>query len=72
MLGRPNRLELRRLRERSYRQRVRTGLRAAPVEYDADLLDFLIRTGWLADADAGDKHKIGTAISAVMRDAARG
>jgi hypothetical protein len=47
-------------------------LRAAPVEYDADLLDFLIRTGWLADADAGDKHKIGTAISAVMRDAARG
>ena len=51
---------------------MRIGLRAAPVRYDADLLDFLIRTGWLADADAGDKHKIGTAISAVMRDAARG
>jgi len=50
---------------------VRIGLRAAPVRYDADLLDFLIRTGWLADADAGDNHKIGTAISAVMWDAAR-
>jgi hypothetical protein len=40
------------------------------VEYDATMLEFLIATRWLAEADAGDPDKVGAAVSAMWRESA--
>jgi hypothetical protein len=54
-----------------YRARQRNGRIVAPVEADADVVGFLIRTKWLAESDAHDRRAIGRAITAVMKDAAK-
>jgi hypothetical protein len=41
------------------------------IEVGAEVLDLLIRLRWLADADAGDKAAVGSAITRMLQDAAR-
>jgi hypothetical protein len=41
------------------------------VDYDGEVLDMLIRRGWLAEQDAGDERAVGRAISRALADAAR-
>jgi hypothetical protein len=65
------RQEARRRRDARHRARVRAGVRIAPVEYGGELLDFLIKTRWLLPEDASDARKVGSAITAAMRDASR-
>ena len=67
----PSRQEARRRRQARHRARVRNGVRVAPVAYDAELLDFLVKTRWLLPEDASDARKVGCAITAAMRDASR-
>jgi hypothetical protein len=42
-----------------------------PVEVSADTLDFLVATRWLRDDDATNPAAIGSAIGALLEDAAR-
>jgi hypothetical protein len=53
----------------TYRRRLRAGLVVAPVEVGSDIIDLLIRTGWLAECDAIDKAAIGRAVGEILRDA---
>jgi hypothetical protein len=60
-------------RERKLRRAVRIAAGLActgPVEYDSTMLDFLIATHWLAEADESDSKKIGEAVSRMWRDTA--
>jgi hypothetical protein len=62
---------------RRYRLRARRGVRCFRGEYDGQVLNFLLRTHWLAEADlrGGDERgvdeAVGRAITALLRDAAR-
>jgi len=42
-----------------------------PVEVGAEILDLLVRLGWLDAALADDRAEIGKAIGAMIADAAR-
>jgi hypothetical protein len=55
--------------QRAYRRRLKAGLIVVPAEIDCEILDLLIRTGWLAESGAGDKAAIGRAVSEILRDA---
>jgi hypothetical protein len=57
--------------QRRYRQRQRDGRAVYRVEVDGEVVALLIRTRWLAEADAGDKQAVGRAISAMISDAAK-
>jgi hypothetical protein len=61
----------RRARQRRYRQRAAAGVWVIQIEVGAEVLDLLIRLRWLADADAGDKAAVGSAITRMLQDAAR-
>jgi hypothetical protein len=50
---------------------VQRGEAVALVPYDGAVLDLLVRLRWLAEADVADKVKVGAAISAMLRDAAK-
>jgi hypothetical protein len=67
----PTRTSRRAARDARYRQRLQRGEAIALVCYGAETLDMLIRLRWLSEVDAGDKGKVGAAISALLRDAAR-
>ena len=61
----------RQARQARYRARVRARQRIAPVAFDEDVLDLLVRLNWLSEADAGDVRAVGDAISALVSHAAR-
>lgn len=61
----------RKLKDKRYRRRRDDGRACYTVELGAEELSFLIRTQWLAEAEAGDKHAVGRAIGAMVADAAR-
>jgi hypothetical protein len=63
--GKPNRWQA------DYRRRQASGRVIAPVEVDADVVAFLVRTKWLSP-DVDDRQAIGRAIAAAMKDAAKG
>jgi hypothetical protein len=42
----------------------------ATVPYNGDVLDLLVRTGWLAEAAAGDRKAVGQAIARLLQDTA--
>jgi hypothetical protein len=42
-----------------------------PVEVNAEVLELLVRLGWVANQDAGDKRAVGAAIARLLADAAR-
>jgi hypothetical protein len=58
-------------RDRRYRARRESGKAVAQVEFDAAILDFLIRTRWLAEGNSTVARAVGEAISAMLADAAR-
>ena len=62
----------RRKRDARYRRRARESVMVVPIEVGAGVLDFLIRTRWLDELDAGDKHAIAAAIGAMLKASAEG
>jgi hypothetical protein len=57
--------------KRRYRARVRKGEIVAPVDsIDAEIVDFLTGTSWLAEAGAEDRREIGRAILRLLGAAA--
>jgi hypothetical protein len=60
-------------RDRHYRFRARqkAGVAVAPVEFDAAVVDFLVRTAWLPPDEISDRSAVGKAIAAMLQDAAR-
>ena len=56
-------------RQRAYRKRVKASCVVVPVEVDAAIVDLLVRLRWLREREAGDRGKIGQAISALLRAA---
>jgi hypothetical protein len=61
----------RRARDRRYRVRKSRALAVAPVEFDGEMVNFLLRAEWLFPHEAHDKVKIGEAIRAMVRDSMR-
>jgi hypothetical protein len=59
------------VRSRAYRQRQRAGRIVAPVPVDADVIELLLRLGWISEADASDRRAIGAAIATMLADTAR-
>jgi len=62
----PARSSRRSAAQRAYRARQRAGRIVAPVEVGADVVDLLVRLGWLAEHEADDKVAIGKAIAAML------
>ena len=58
-------------RHRRFRARRRAGKAVASVEFDAAVLNFLVKLKWLLEAEASDRGAVGRAIGALIRDAAR-
>jgi hypothetical protein len=58
-----------RARQRRYLRRVESGLVVVPVECDGAILTMLIATGWLREAHADDRAKVGDAIARLLADA---
>jgi hypothetical protein len=58
-------------RHKRFRRRRRDGKACAMIEYDASVIDFLVRTHWLQEGEVADRASIGRAIGALIRDAAR-
>jgi hypothetical protein len=59
--------ELRRRRQARHRERVRRGVALCQVEYSGEILDLLVRLGWLDERAAGDAQAVGDAIAALLR-----
>jgi hypothetical protein len=68
MLQRPDRAPDRRAR---HRQRARDGRRCYQVELGGEELEFLIRTQWLAEAEASDRLAVGSAVARLIAASAR-
>jgi len=49
-------------RQKRCRLRQRAGVMVVPVEIDGQVLDLLIKMGWVTEADAGSREKVGQAI----------
>ena len=74
MLDRPTtgaRAPPRRDRWRVYRQRQRDGVISVPVDVGPEVLELLLRTGWLAEEHVADRHAIALAIGAMLKASAR-
>ena len=71
MLERPsNRRQAASSRQRRYRRRLRAGLMPVRTDIDAAVVSMLVDIGWLAEADSGDREKIGAALSAMLLNVA--
>ena len=57
-------------RKARYRKRQVCGVVSVPVEVDAAVVDFLIRTEWLTEREAADRRAVGAAVSRVLKDSA--
>lgn len=68
MLDRPNPQSA---RQQRYRLRLRHGEACASVTYDHRVVDFLIRTEWLTEAEADDRQAVGLAIGRLLRASAK-
>lgn len=72
MLQRPDRADAPgESRRQRYRRRQALGLGIAPVEFDATIVDFLVRTSWLPADETHDRALVGRAIAALIKDSAR-
>jgi hypothetical protein len=58
-------------RHARHRARVKAGIACTTVEYSAEVLDLLVRLGWLTEPEASDRDAVGRAIGELIRDAAR-
>jgi hypothetical protein len=68
MLKRPDHVPDRHARHRA---RQRAGKAVAPVEYDAAVVDFLVKNLWLEERETCDRSAIGAGIARMLADAAR-
>jgi hypothetical protein len=61
------------LRNRAYRRRTRAGRSTVLVEYDCEVVHFLIAVRWLVarEDDVYSRAEIGAAITAMLADSAR-
>jgi hypothetical protein len=59
------------LRRRRYRARRAAGIAVAPVEFDGDVINFLIRWRWLQGGEVYDRGALGRAISRMLAVSAR-
>jgi len=57
--------------QRRHRRRQREHLAVYAVELGEDVLNILVRTGWLADDATGDKGEVSRAVAAMLNDAAK-
>ena len=57
-------------RKRRYRARQASGVATCTVEYDADVVNFLVRTEWLTEREAADRRQVGEAVGRMLRDSA--
>ena len=71
MLEADHKLIAKRARQATYRRRQRDGVICARVEVDATILGFVLKLGWITEADATSSEKIGEAISAGLRMSAK-
>jgi hypothetical protein len=69
-LGRPLSTTPGAIRSRRWRARQKRSKAVAPVEYDGEVLNMLVRLGWLGEHEVGDPKEIGRAIGAMVKDAA--
>ena len=67
LLGRARRAE----RDRQYRRRKARALAVAPVEFDGEMVNFLLKARWLFPHEVEDRVAIGEAIEQMVRDAMR-
>jgi len=58
-------------RHARFRRRVKIGVAVAQVEFDASVVDFLVRNLWLEATECVDRAAVGKAIGAMLHDAAR-
>jgi hypothetical protein len=49
---------------------VRDGTAVYAVELDGEVLDMLVRFGWVLEAEIGNRHKVARAVAAMLADAA--
>jgi hypothetical protein len=59
-------------RKRRYRKRLRDGEIVVLVKVKHRVVDWLVRLNWLAQRECHERAEIGTAIEAMIDDAARG
>jgi hypothetical protein len=59
------------LRVRAHRRRLDRGAAVARVEYNGNMLDFLIRLQWLDEAKSGDRDEVGHAIERLLQESAK-
>ncbi|OKO73747.1 hypothetical protein AC629_36400 [Bradyrhizobium sp. NAS80.1] len=57
-------------RKARYRQRQRDGKMTAQIEFDSQVVDLLVRTGWLPPREVHDRREISEAIERMLADAA--
>jgi hypothetical protein len=60
-----------RLAKAAVRERARRGERCGRFQYDAAVLDFLIRNRWLTECDAGNANAVGDAVTRLLAASAR-
>lgn len=58
-------------RMRRYRRRQGDGQMAVTVEVGAELVDLMVRTGWLEPRDCHERDEIARALTAMVADAAK-
>lgn len=59
------------VKQRRYRARLKQHQIAVCVPVDEGIINFLIRTGWLAERDACKRERIGEAIARMISEAER-
>jgi hypothetical protein len=56
---------------RRYRERLKHGVKIAPVPFTDEIVGMLIDTGWLPVAVSEDRQQIGQAIASMLCEAAK-
>jgi hypothetical protein len=67
----PSRQVARQSRQRAYRARLRSGRIQVGVEVDGEVVNMLVASRWLREADACDRRAIGAAIARMLGEAAQ-
>lgn len=58
-------------RMRRYRHRQRDGRMVLTIEIGVELVDLMVRTGWLEPRDCHERDEIARALTAMVADAAK-
>jgi hypothetical protein len=63
---------LHRQRQARYEARQRAGIALYPAPLGAGEIDTLVALGWLQEGTVTDRHRVGEAVAAAIRDMASG